>query len=346
MNTIPSARTPEPPRAGTGPPWPEDAALNLNMDDWPVEYAAFAGQRSVTVWDITRPLPVMLSAMARVIAAGSIVRRIACGIATSLACESYCEFLEPRLGPPGDGVYDVIQEAGDAHIDGDLLGRYLALTLGLSAMLGDEPMLSLARAYFQIRDTQHHADVFNALLLAPATSWNASDKHDPGAFLRRAVAWKLYDEGRIRPGRARGQTVLSLDQYVENGEVAEVGIETVTPFVDNMLDLLHAMPGKKPQRLARIIARVRDGFGKADLGRADYEFLQANVDLLVRLLKRAGETPPAVAAETSHRLRMLPWYRERVAGMVVVSHRYFGEALERYGESVQAELLKSVQIQK
>ncbi len=61
----------------------------------------FAGQRAVTVAANTAPLPRMLQALAHVIGAGSVTRRFACAVATSLSCESYCEFLEPRLGPPG-----------------------------------------------------------------------------------------------------------------------------------------------------------------------------------------------------------------------------------------------------
>lgn len=245
-----------------------------------------------------------------------------------------CGYQEPN-GPP---------ESDTASRDPHEVERHVILTASLAVEVGDPQFPRLAARWLGIPSSVAGREAYFDVIESPERVLRIVETGSPGQFLRAVVRGRLSDRERLRPQRARGERLLSIhheavDEHeaVDDYAVAEIGVEAPEPFTETLLELLRSRPGKKPARLISIIERMRAGHGKTDLGAADYQFLQDNVEMLVRLVHGGGITErPETPCGRRSSVAMQPWIRQRIAGFEVIDHRYKGRDIDRYGSVVRA----------
>lgn len=297
------------------------------------DYEAFAWNQVFTLVE-PLPAPVFLDLLNAIIERqfDPDIRLRAMRMAAGVAEWVHDKFMRAHFG------YDAPNgppESEAASRDPHEVERHLILTSSLALEVGDPQFPRLAAGWLGVGSGVAGREAYFDVIECPQTVLKIVRQEAPGRYLRAVVHGRVEDAERLRPARASGQMVLSLD---ENMPVAECGVEAPAPFLDNLLELLRARPGKKAGRLASIIERMREGnHTKTDLG-ADYQYLRDNVPMLVRMLTGAGITarPSTPESGTRSPVSTQPWIVERIAGFKRWAHRYQADDLDNYGMVLKA----------
>ena len=291
------------------------------------DYEAFAWNQTFTLVE-PLPAPVFLDLLNVIIERelDPEIRLRAMRMAAGVAEWVHDKFMRTHFG------YDAPEgcpESEAASRDPHEVARHLLLSSSLALDVGDPQFPCLAAGWLGVGSGVARLEAYLDVIESPQTVVRIVQKETPAAYLRAIVYGRVEDAERLRPQTARGRRVLSIDHERWRDAVAECGTDAAPPFIDNLLEALRARPGKKAKRLTSIIERVHEGYGKAQLGRADYQYLYDSVPMLARLAVDRAATGQTRSAWTQ------PWFYERILGVPHVTHRYRGQELEIYGTLVR-----------